>query len=55
MQEILQTTANASALSCGFVQRIRKLSGSAFVQMLVFGWLETPDASYTDLAQTARA
>ncbi len=55
MQDILQTTANEAALSCGFVQRIRKLSGSAFVQMLAFGWLENPDASYTDLAQTARA
>ena len=55
MQDILQTAANEAALSCGFVQRIRKLSGSAFVQTLVFGWLETPDASYTDLAHTARA
>ena len=55
MQDILQTPANEAALSCGFVQRIRKLSGSAFVQMLAFGWLENPDASYTDLAQTARA
>ncbi len=55
MQYTLQTFADASASRCGFVRRIRKLSGGAFVQTLVFGWLEIPDASYTDLAQTARA
>ncbi len=32
MQDILQTTANKAALSCGFVQRIRKLSGSVLTQ-----------------------
>jgi hypothetical protein len=55
MQDVLQTTADEVSLACGFVQRKRKLTGSAFVQTLVFGWLETPDASYADLAQTARA
>ena len=55
MQAILRTIADASASRCGFVRRIRKFSGGAFVQTLVFGWLETPDASYTELAQTACA
>ncbi|MYF99556.1 hypothetical protein F4212_10585 [Candidatus Poribacteria bacterium] len=51
----LQNVANEVAERCGFVQRIRKLSGAAFIQTLVFGWLEAPDASYADLANTARA
>lgn len=55
MQEILQNVANEVAERCGFVQRIRKLSGAAFIQILVFGWLEALDASYADLANTARA
>ena len=37
----------------GFVRRQRKLSGSRFVQALVFGFQAKPDASYTDLSQSA--
>jgi hypothetical protein len=55
MQEILQNRANEIAQRCGLVQRIRKLTGAAFIQTLVFGWLEAPDASYADLANTAQA
>ena len=55
MQEVLQTTANEVAQRCGLVQRIRKLTGADFIQTLVFGWLEAPDASYADLANTAKA
>lgn len=55
MQQILSTTANAAALNTGFVKRSRKLIGSRFVQILVFTWLENPDATYTELAQTAGA
>ena len=55
MREILHTPADEAALRCGFVKRKRKLTGSAFVKTLVFGWLEAPDASYADLSQTARA
>ena len=54
MQEILQNIANEVAQRCGFVQRIRKLTGAVFIQTLVFGWLEAPDASYADLANTAK-
>ena len=53
MTEILQDAADQAALDCRFVERKRKLTGSAFVQTLVFGWLENPEASYTDLAETA--
>ena len=55
MREKLQTFADQAALDCRFVERKRKLTGSAFVQMVVFGWLENPEASYADLAETASA
>ena len=51
MQEILQNRANEIAQRCGLVQRIRKLTGAGFIQTLVFGWLEAPDASYADSCQ----
>ena len=54
MQEVLIIKANEAAKSSGFIQRQRKFTGSAFVQTLVFGWLQNPEASYTDLAQTGR-
>ena len=37
----------------GFVKRKRKLTGSALTQLLVFGWLENPEASYQHLTETA--
>ena len=40
----------ASACSSGFCQRRSKLSGQAFVQGLVFGWLNDPQARVCDLA-----
>ena len=55
MREVLQTTADEAARQCGCVRRKRKLTGSTLVETLVFGWLETPDASYANLAQTAHA
>jgi len=55
MQEVLQVTADEAASNTGSVQRQRKFTGGAFVQTLVLGWLQTPEASYADLAQTARA
>ena len=53
MRETLQSTADQAALDCRFVARKRKLTGSAFVQIVVFGWLENPEASYADLTETA--
>ena len=55
MQKVLEDIANEASLECGFVQRIRKLSGDVFVKTLVFGWFENTNASYSDLAHTARA
>lgn len=53
MQEILTETADVIGRETGFIQRQRKLSGSSFVQTLVFGWLSNPDATLEELAQTA--
>lgn len=55
MQKLLTHTADEAARRCGLVQRNRKLTGSALVQTLVFGWFANPEASYDELAQTAGA
>lgn len=53
MRKLLTHTADEAARRCGLVQRNRKLTGSALVQTLVFGWFANPEASYDELAQTA--
>jgi hypothetical protein len=55
LQTLLTTTADALARRTGFVQRRSKLTGAAFAQALVFGWLATPQASLENLAQAAAA
>jgi len=53
MQVVLSDTANAIARKTGFIKRQRKLNGSDFVQTLVFGWLDNPESTIEELAQTA--
>jgi hypothetical protein len=53
MQVVLSETADAIARKTGFIKRQRKLSGSDFAQTLVFGWLDNPDSTIEELAQTA--
>src|SRR2546430_3844360 len=53
LQTLFTTTADAAARATGFVQRRSKLTGAAFVQALVFGWLANPHASVAALAQAA--
>ena len=53
MQTILETVPDEVAVHTGFVKRKRKLTGSALTQILVFGWLENPEASYQQLTETA--
>jgi len=53
MQVVLSETANAIARKTGFIKRQRKLNGSDFVQTLVFGWLDNPESTIEELAQTA--
>src|SRR5215207_2315818 len=55
LQTVLTDTADTLARSTGFLKRQRKFTGSRFVQMLVFGLLDDPDASLAQLAQTAAA
>src|SRR3954451_1342220 len=53
MQELLTTTADRIARQCGFVQRVRKVTGSSFAQTLVFTWMGEPNASQSSLQGTA--
>ena len=53
MQRILRTIPDEAAVASGMLRRKRKLTGSALAEILVFGWLENPEASYHQLAETA--
>ena len=53
LQQVVTTTANQLARETGFVQRASKLTGAAFVQTLLFGWLNNPQATLQQLAQMA--
>ena len=53
MQTVLTTCANTAAKATKFIKRERKLTGAAFVQTLVFGFLANPEATYEQLSQTA--
>lgn len=55
MQTVLKTVANRAAKRTGFQQRQSKLTGSAFVRGLVFGWLSKPQATLEELAQAIAA
>lgn len=53
LQTLVTTTANDMARETGFVQRASKLTGAHFVQALLFGWLNNPQATLQQLAQMA--
>jgi hypothetical protein len=55
LHAVLGPVAQATGRAAGFVRRVRKLDGSAFVRMLVFGWLAEPDASLEELCQMGAA
>jgi len=38
MQTVLTYAADIIAQNSGFIQRLRQLTGSGFIQTLVFGW-----------------
>jgi hypothetical protein len=52
LQTVLTTGANQAARDSQFIRRQRKLTGASFVQSLVFTWLDDPEATLGDLAQT---
>jgi len=51
MQELLTVAAQQLARETRFTQRQSKLTGAAFAQALVFGWLANPHATEEQLAQ----
>ena len=53
MQTVLTTVSDTVAKTTGFIKRQRKLTGSRFVQILIFGWLANSKSTYEELAQTA--
>jgi hypothetical protein len=53
IQYVLTSVSDFIVLKSGFIQRLRKLSGSGFVQTLVLGWLSNPSATLEELTQTA--
>jgi hypothetical protein len=53
MQQILGEDADEIGRASGFIQREVKVSGSSFVQSLVFGFLSNPEMTYGELGQSA--
>jgi hypothetical protein len=52
---VLTTVAEGLARPTGFVKRASKLTGPAFAQTTVLGWLKNPDASLEELTQVSAA
>jgi len=55
MQTVLTQEADRLGRETGFVRRQVKWSGRTFVQTLVLGFLSNPEASYSELSQSAAA
>jgi hypothetical protein len=53
MKKVLEQKARELGRESGFIKREVKLDGAKFVQMLVFGWMSNPQATYEEMAQTA--
>ena len=53
IQTFFTQTANQVARSEGFVERVSKLTGALFLQTLIFGFVEDPDASLSALTDTS--
>jgi hypothetical protein len=53
-QALLEAKAHVLSRESGFVQRRSKMSGACFVQTLVLGWLDDPQASLNQLVQVSR-
>jgi Transposase DDE domain len=55
MRHVLCASAEQAGRESGLIRRERKLTGATFVQSLVFGWIENPEATVTERAQIAAA
>lgn len=53
LEQVLTDVADQAARASGFVQRRSKLTGAKFVQTMVLGGLQKPDASLSQLTQMA--
>lgn len=53
LQTVFTHDAEQAARDSGLIRRVRKLTGAAFVQVLVFAWLDNPNATHEDLAEAA--
>jgi hypothetical protein len=53
VQWLLGSEADRLGRETGFIQRQVKLTGSRFAQMMVFGTLNSPEITYTDMSQDA--
>jgi hypothetical protein len=53
LQWLFTDEANWIGQEIGFIQRQRVWSGAQFAQTLVFGWMEAPEASLSQLQQVA--
>ena len=54
IQTFFTQTANQVARTDHFVERVSKLTGALFLQILVFGFLDHPDASLNGLTDTGQ-
>jgi hypothetical protein len=55
LEQCIATTARQHARSSGFCQRSSKVDAATFCEGLIFGWLQRPHASLTQLAQMLAA
>jgi DDE family transposase len=51
LQTLFTTAADQAAKDSGMIRRQRKLTGAAFVQALVFHWLENPRATIEEIIE----
>lgn len=52
MQTVLTSVARKAGAATGFIKRMRELTPEAFSQGLIFAWLQNPDATLEQLAQS---
>jgi hypothetical protein len=55
LQQLFTEDADALAKTTGFIQRRRVWTGASFAQTVVFGWMQQPEASLSQLQATAAA
>ena len=53
IQGLLNETANRVAQETGFIRRQRQITGAGFAQSVVFGWLQQPEATRSQLHHAA--